>query len=119
MAKRRQVCAAVPKGTNLAVHSHERLDEVAGQLNLRPRKTLGFETPAERFEPMYCDDRLKRQLPFVAAGVTFSGWRSAPAASADRTTKSGYAAHGQSTSVICFSSGQFRPAENDDGTLII
>src|SRR5215207_3463352 len=37
-----------PKRASLAAIGQERLDEVAAKLNRRPRKTLGFATPADR-----------------------------------------------------------------------
>jgi IS30 family transposase len=45
-----------PKGTELAIHDREHLDAVAAELNGRPRKTLGWKTPAERLAKLLDDN---------------------------------------------------------------
>jgi IS30 family transposase len=45
-----------PKGTSLAGHTPEHLAAVAAELNGRPRKTLGWKTPAEAMAGVLAQD---------------------------------------------------------------
>jgi IS30 family transposase len=49
-----------PKGTDLARHSRTDLDAVALALNTRPRKTLGWKTPAEALDNHLCSTASRR-----------------------------------------------------------
>jgi len=42
----------LPKGADLAARSQVELDEIAAELNGRPRQTLGWATPAEKMEEL-------------------------------------------------------------------
>jgi IS30 family transposase len=41
-----------PKGTDIGRYTENQLDAVAASLNRRPRKTLGWKTPAEAFDEL-------------------------------------------------------------------
>ena len=45
-----------PKGSDLRVHGPDDLAAVAAELNARPRRTLGWETPAQALEQVLAAD---------------------------------------------------------------
>jgi len=48
-----------PKGTDLSIHDAEHLSAVAAALNGRPRKTLGWKTPAEALDELMSKMKVK------------------------------------------------------------
>jgi IS30 family transposase len=56
-----------PKGTDLSIHDAEHISAVAAALNGRPRKTLGWKTPAEALDELM--SKMKRKQTGVATTV--------------------------------------------------
>jgi IS30 family transposase len=57
----------LPKKADLSRHSQSDLDEIALRLNQRPRKTLGFQTPADRLQASVASTPLR---PPRFSGIT-------------------------------------------------
>jgi hypothetical protein len=57
-----------PKGTDLSRWNAEEIQSVAAALNARPRKTLGWKTPAEAF-----DEHLRSLQPAGVASINEPG----------------------------------------------
>jgi IS30 family transposase len=53
----------LPKGTDLSVHTTAQLQAIAAELNDRPRKRLGYHTPAEAFAKLLAEDRRVATTP--------------------------------------------------------
>ena len=53
----------LPKGTDLSQHTPAQLHAIAGELNDRPRKRLGYHTPREAFAKLLTDDQRVATTP--------------------------------------------------------
>jgi IS30 family transposase len=58
----------LPKSTDLSVYSQRELDLMAWELNIRPRKTLGWKSPAQVFFDNTAMEKAGL-IPTVALGV--------------------------------------------------
>ena len=56
-----------PDGTDLSTFTQAQLNIIARRLNMRPRKTLGYDTPADRLADLRCVDALNPPLRRSAA----------------------------------------------------
>jgi transposase, IS30 family len=67
-----------PKGTDLSIHSAEEISAVAAALNARPRKTLGWKTPAEALDDLLSwVKQLALRRPFESAQYASRAYRDA------------------------------------------